>query len=209
MIAAVRIAHAGQFSIGETEAKWVPFTSNQVVVARRPGFDWDARIRMAPGINAFVHDAYVAGEGILQATLFGLATLADLRGTPEAAHGELMRFFAESVWYPTVLLPSQGVRWEAVNDTSARATLRDGDTSVTLLFRFNEDGLVAAVRAEARGRTVNGAVVPTPWEGRMGRYELHDGMRIPIEAEVAWQTPQGPLPYWRGRITKIAYEFAR
>jgi hypothetical protein len=209
MIASIRIAHAGQFSLGETEPKWVPFTSSQMVVTRRPGFDWDARMRMAPGINVFVHDAYVAGEGILHATLLGLVTLATMRGTPEAAQGELMRFFAEAVWYPTALLPSQGVRWEAVDNTLAKATIRDGDVTVTLLFRFNDDGLIGSVRAEARGRVVNGAVVPTPWEGRLWRYEVRDGLRIPLEAEVAWQLPEGPLPYWRARITEIAYEFAR
>lgn len=209
MIASVKVAHAGQFSLGETEPKWVPFKSSQAVVARRPGFDWDARMRMAPGINIFVHDAYVVGEGILHATLLGLVTLANLRGSPEAAEGELMRFVAEAVWYPTALLPSQGVRWEAVDNASAKATIRDGDVTVTLLFRFNDDGLIGSVRAEARGRVVNGVAVPTPWEGRLWRYEVRDGMRIPLEGEVTWQLPEGPLPYWRGRITEIAYEFAR
>lgn len=209
MIASIKVAHAGQFSLGETEAKWVPFTSDQAVVTRRPGFDWDARIRMAPGLHAFVHDAYVTGEGILHATLFGLVTVAHLRGTPEAAQGELMRFFAEAVWYPTALLPSQGVRWEAVDNSSAKATMKDGDTTLTMLFRFNDDGLIGSVRAEARSRAVNGATVPTPWEGRLGGYELRDGMRIPLEAEVAWQLADGALPYWRGRITEIKYEFAR
>lgn len=209
MIAAVKVAHEGQFSMGETEAKWVPFTSDQAVVTRRPGFDWDARIRMAPGINAFVHDAYVVGEGILHATLFGLVTLANLRGTPEAAQGELMRFFAEAVWYPTALLPSQGVRWEVVDDTSAKATIRDGDVTVSLLFRFNADGLIGSARAEARGRAVNGTVVPTPWEGRMWGYEWRGGMYVPMQAEVAWLLPEGPLPYWRGRISRLNYEFAQ
>lgn len=32
---------------------------------------------------------------------------------------------------------------------------------------------------------------------------------VALEAEVAWQLPEGPLPYWRGRIIEIAYEFAR
>lgn len=209
MIASIKLAHAGQFSMDEPKPKWVPFTSDQAVVTRRPGFDWDARMRMAPGIYAFVHDAYVAGEGILHATLFGLVTVANLRGTPEAAQGELMRFFAEAAWYPTALLSSQGVRWEAVDDTSAKATIRDGDVTVTLLFRFNDAGLIGSVRADARGRAVNSTVVPTPWEGRMWGYEWRDGMYVPMQAEVAWQLPEGPLPYWRGRITGIAYEFAR
>lgn len=34
-------------------------------------------------------------------------------------------------------------------------------------------------------------------------------MRVPMEAEVAWLLPEGPLPYWRGRITKLSYEFAQ
>lgn len=209
IIAAVKVAHEGQFSMGETEAKWVPFTSTQAVVTRRPGFDWDARIRMVPGMNVYVHDAYVAGEGILHATLFGLVTVANLRGTPEVAQGELMRFFAEAAWYPTALLPSQGVRWEAVDNTSARATMKDGDVAVTLLFRFNDEGLIGSMRAEARGRTVNGAVVATPWEGRMWGYEWRGGMRVPMQGEVAWLLPEGPLPYWRGRISRLDYEFAR
>ncbi len=209
IIAAVKVVHEGQFSMGETEVKWVPFTSDQAVVTRRPGFDWDARIRVVPGMNVFVHDANVAGEGILHAALLGLVTVANLRGTPEAAQGELMRFFAEAVWYPTALLPSQGVRWEAVDNTSAKATMKDGDVAVTLLFRFNDDGLIGSMRAEARGRAVNGAVVQTPWEGRMWGYEWRGGMYVPMEAEVAWLLPEGPLPYWRGRISRLDYEFAR
>lgn len=96
----------------------------------------------------------------------------------------------------------------AVDNTSAKVTLRDGEVTVTLLFRFNDAGLIDSMRAEARGRRVNGAVVPTPWEGRMWRDEMRDGLRVPLEADVAWQLPEGPLPYWRGNIIEIAYEFA-
>jgi hypothetical protein len=78
-----------------------------------------------------------------------------------------------------------------------------------LLFRFDAAGLIGSVRAQARGRVVNGTAVPTPWEGRMWRYEARDGMRVPMEAEVAWVSPEGPRPYWRGRIETIRYEFAR
>ena len=111
MVAAVQIRHAGQFNTGETQAQWRGFTSSQVTVTRRPGFDWDGRIGMGPGVRVFVHDAYVAGAGLVHAALLGLVPLADIRGTPEAAQGELLRFLAEAAWYPTALLPSQGVRW--------------------------------------------------------------------------------------------------
>lgn len=208
LVAAVQIRHAGQFNTGETQAQWRRFTSSQVTVTRRPGFDWDGRIGMGPGVRVFVHDAYVAGEGLLHAALLGLVSLADIRGTSEVAQGELLRFLAEAAWYPTALLPSQGVRWEALDDTAARATLTDGATTVALDVRFDTAGLISSVRAAARYRTVQGVLVATPWRGRFWSYAVRDGMRIPLEGEVAWELPEGVWPYWRGRITQIAYAWA-
>ena len=141
--------------------------------------------------------------------LFGLVSLANLRGTPEIAQGELVRFLAEAAWYPTALLPGHGVQWRAVDGYSARATLKDGETAVTLLFRFDENGLIESVRADARGRRVAGVVIPTPWEGRWSNYEWRDGVCIPTWGEVAWLLPEGPHPYFRGRITSLSYAFGR
>jgi hypothetical protein len=207
IIGAASIEHAGTFNMGESAARWKPFTSTQRVITRRPGFDWDARVALFPGVAVHVHDAYVAGEGLLQAKLLGLVTVMSMPGTPELARGELMRFCAEAAWYPTVLLPSQGISWEAADDSSAKATLTDGATTITLLFRFNEGGLIAAVHADERGYAVNGTIVPMPWEGRFRNYVLRNDMRVPMEGEVAWLLPQGRKPYWRGRITRLSYEF--
>jgi hypothetical protein len=56
---------------------------------------------------------------------------------------------------------------------------------------------------------VGGKIVPTCWEGRFWNYSERDGMHIPMEGEVAWLLRTGPKPYWRGRISDIAYEFTR
>jgi hypothetical protein len=209
MIAVARFTHTGTFNMGETTPNWRTFSSAQIVTTSPPGFDWDARVRMAPGVAAFVHDAYVAGEGLLHAEALGLVTVAEMRGTPDLAHGELLRYLAEAMWYPTALLPGQGVVWTPVDDGSARATLTDGATSVSLDFRFGPDGLIESSFADARPRTADGTVSPTPWRGKAWRYELRSGVRIPIEAEVEWVLPGGPYPYWRGEMTSIDYEFAR
>ena len=121
-------------------------------------------------------------------------SLANLRGTPEIAHCELMRFFAEAAWYPTALLPSQGVQWKAIDDFSANASLKDGETALTLRLHFDDKGMIASVRAEARGRTVASAVIPTPWEVQWNNYELREAMCVPAEGEVAWLLPEGRSP---------------
>jgi hypothetical protein len=207
-VAAVNMEHRGTFNPNETGEHWKPFVSTQRVVTQRPGFDWDARIAMMPGVTVRVHDAYVAGEGLLRATLFGLVPLAEIRGTPMIAQGELMRFFAEAAWYPTALLPSQGVQWKAVNDRSAMATLRDADIEVTLLFRFNEHDLIDSVHADARGAMVGKNIVMMPWECRMSNYQTHNGMTVPLTGEVAWVRPEGRKAYYRGTVTSLTYEFS-
>ncbi|HRP25445.1 DUF6544 family protein [Thauera sp.] len=206
IIRAVDVTHQGSFNTSETGERWRPFTSRQHVVTRRPGFVWDARVSMAPGLAVHVHDAYVGGEGILEPALLGLFSLARLRDRGEMARGELMRFVAEAAWYPTALLPSQGLQWERIDANSARATLVDGAIRVCLSFHFGADGLLDRVRAESRGRMVGDQCIPTPWEGRMSNYQRRDGLLIPLDGEVAWLTPAGRLPYWRGTITELSYE---
>jgi hypothetical protein len=205
---AVKLSQQGQFNMSETEAKWSKFTATQLVVTQRPGFDWDARIQMAPGVSAFVHDTYLLGEGNLNASLLGLFTVAKMHGTPESNQGELLRFFAETAWYPTALLPSQGVRWEAIDDNSARATMTDGTTTVSLVFQFNDQGAIATIRAEGRYRMDGDKLTAMPWGGRFGEYSVRNGMLIPLEGEVGWEHPEGTRLYFKGRITEINHEFA-
>lgn len=141
-------------------------------------------------------------------SILGLYPLMEMRGTGDIATGELMRYLAETPWYPTALLPGQGVAWTAIDDASARATLTDGAVSVSLTFRFGADDLITSGRAEARGRSVAGAIVPTPWEGRWSRYARRDGMLVPMAGEVAWELPEGDKPYWRGQVTSLRYDMA-
>jgi hypothetical protein len=144
-------------------------------------------------LNAFVQDTYLLEKGSLQASLLGLFTIADVCGTPENNQGELLRFLAETTWYPTDLLPSQGVRWETIDDTSARATLTDGVTTVSLVFWFNHEGAIATMRAEAR---YCDKLTAMPWFGRFWDYSVQDGMLIPLGGEVGWEYPEGTRLYF-------------
>jgi hypothetical protein len=209
IVTAARIAHAGAFNPSTSAERWKSFKSTQRVIVRRPGFVWNARMPLFPGVAVLVHDAYIAGEGYLHPAIGGVLSLANLRGAGELARGELMRFLAEAAWYPTALLPRQGVHWEAVDAHSARATLSDGAISVALTFRFDEAGLIDTVHSDARGRLDGNRVEHLPWEGRFWNYAVRDGMQVPLQGEVAWLAPEGRKPYWRGTIETISYEFAR
>ena len=209
IVAKVEFSQHGQFHLNETEDKWHKFTATQLVVTQKLGFDWDAKIQMFPFINVFVHDTYLLREGNLQASILGLFTVAKMHNTPELNQGELLRFLAEIVWYPTSLLPSQGVVWEAIDQHSSRATVTDGKTTASVVFQFDTEGLITSMRAEARCyRVVGDKLMFMPWVGNFRKYSVQNGMRIPLEGEVGWEHPGGVQLYFKGTITKINYEFA-
>lgn len=207
LVRSVELVQRGTFNVRETGELWRPFVGRQLIVTRRPGFLWTARMGALPGLSIKVHDAYAAGEGILSVAFLGALTVAEMRNRSAAAESELMRFLAESPWYPTIFLERGLLHWEEIDDRSARATLSDGELSVTLLFRFGDDDLVSSVWAPARGRSLGGKVVPTPWEGRWGSYESRGGILVPTVGEVAWLLPEGRKPYWRGELTELTYRF--
>ena len=208
IITATTVQHSGTFNMSETGESWKAFTSTQRVITNRPGFDWDARVMMFPGVAAHIHDTYAAGLGSLKVALFGLITVADLPQTADLSRGEFMRYCAEAAWYPTALLPSQGVVWQAADAQSAIATFSDAGITLPLLFTFSADGLIDTVRAQSRGRLVGDVLTFAPWQGRFWNYAERGGMRVPLEAEVAWVLPDGAKTYYRSLMTAVSYEFA-
>lgn len=208
IVTAVRLTQSGMFNLGTTADQWKPFTAIQHFTTARPGFVWNANITMFPGLPVRVVDAFIAGNGLLRPTILGLYSMGTLQGTGEIARGELLRYFAESVWYPTALLPSQGVVWQPVDDASAKATMTDGPISVTMLFRFGADDVVEAVSVEGRATKVGDTTVLMPWECRMSNYQTQGSMRVPLTGVALYITPQGGKPYFKGTIETIVYEFA-
>lgn len=206
LIRSARIEHEGTF-LARPDGAWSPFRSVQHFSTDPPGFVWDARIRMAPGVTARIRDSYFLGDGVMEGRLNGVLKVVDERHSPTIDSGALHRFLAEAAWFPTALLPRPGLRWEAIDDNAARVTLEDRTTTVSLDVHFSPAGELMRVEGE-RLRDVAGVGVPTLWVGTMRDYREIDGMMIPASGDVTWILPEGPYTYWRGTARKITYTFA-
>jgi hypothetical protein len=123
LVRRARLSQHGEFLVRPTHDGWRPFRATQHVATEPAGFVWDARVRMAPGLNIRVRDAFVDGTGSMLASVLGLFPLVSVAATPEIAAGALHRYLAEAVWFPTALLPTHGVAWTPLDESSARATL--------------------------------------------------------------------------------------
>lgn len=205
LIRSARLEQEGEFR-GGLDAPWSPFTAVQHFSAYPRAFVWDASIRMAPLLTVRVRDSYIGGTGGMQARMAGVIPIMNQSDRPGLNAGALLRYLAESAWFPTALLPAQGIVWEAIDGNTARATLTDSETTISLDFHFGLKGEIVRVYTPARFREVNGEDVPTPWEGAFGDYERVEGVMVPKQGEVAWILPEGRLTYWRGRIRGVHFE---
>jgi hypothetical protein len=203
IICSARIVQEGEFC--RAEHSWSPFEAKQYFSAQPPGFVWDATVRMSSVVRVQVRDAYVAGEGSMHAKILSLVPLVDASDNAELNAGALQRYLAEAVWFPTALLPSEVMKWNAIDASRALATLSDSGTTVSLEFHFSDAGEITDVFTPGRYREVNGKYELTPWRGHFRNYQERDGMRIPLEADVEWQLPEGAFPYWKGRIIEVQY----
>lgn len=208
LIRRARVEHAGTFQ--SRPGQWSPFTSVEHASVRPPGFVWDARIRLAPALRmpqVRVRDGYARGEGAMRGAVAGLVPVVDQRGTRELAEASLQRWLAEAPWFPTALLPGAagaGVAWAALDDRSARATVTDHGVTATVDFHFGADGEIVRTTAD-RYRDDRGTPVRTPWVGHFRDWRRVHGMLVPMEGDVGWVMPDGPQPYWRGRVTRAEY----
>ena len=200
-----RFRQVGEFAMHADS--WSPFTAVEYFSVDPPGFLWDARIRMAPMISFYVHDGYVAGEGAMHGALSALVPVLDERGTPIMASGELLRYLAEAVFLPTALLPRGGISWEPLGKNTARVILTDGETTVSCEVEFGERSEIVRI-STMRHRDAGGTFGLTRWVGHFADYRRVEGMMIPMSGEVEWVLPNGPFPYWRGRIVDAQYDFA-
>lgn len=204
-IRVARVRQVGEFLLSPPDG-WEPFTATQLFTTEPPAMVWDAAIRMAPFVSVRVRDRYADGAGSMHGAVLGLVTVLREGGTVQMAQASLLRYLAESPWFPTRLRPSESLRWTPVDDSTAVATLRDGSLVASLEFRFS-GGEIREVYAERRYRGAAEDPSWAPWIGRFHDYEEFDGFRVPTTGVVAWVIDGEERPYWRGRVESVRYEY--
>ena len=202
-VRSVRLRQHGELRLGGPDASWRSLEATQHVTTSPPGFVWDATIDVLPMLPARVIDRYSHGDGTLDARLCSAISVADAGPSPDMNAGELVRYLAEAVWYPTALLPANGVEWDGIDERSAMATLDHEGASASVVFHFDENDEISSVTTE-RYRQEDDSYAP--WTGYFREYERRNGMRVPTAASVEWNLPDGDLQYWRATIDEIDVE---
>lgn len=106
------------------------------------------------------------------------------------------------MWFPTALLPTDKVQWQAIDDQHAQVTLHDHHTDLSLAVTFAPDGLIAQVEGL---RYRQPGEPPVRWGGKVLAYDTFDEIHVPSEIEVYWHSDRGYELYFRSKITDVEY----
>lgn len=136
------VTMTGQFSLGTKDnPDYLDMSATQTLAAPH-GFVW--KLRAGSGLMR------ISGSDSGTWTRFwvmGLAPVARTGGSTDHARSAFGRYTAEALfWTPAALLPSTGISWEGVNETTARVTIRKDDLAQTVEISVDADGRLVAIR---------------------------------------------------------------
>lgn len=175
-----QISMAGRFGLGSRVApNYLSMTAEQVL-ALPSGFIW--AMHAAKG---WLHMSGSDSESWTRFWLMGLISVARLGGTPDHARSAFGRYAAEAVfWTPAALLPGPGVRWEAVDENTARVVVTHDGMVQPVDVTVAADGaptLVTLLRwSDANPDKVHRL---QPFGGHLSEYRDFGGFRLPTHVE--------------------------
>jgi len=135
------------------------------------------------------YDSYLKGEGVLK--LEGVLNVSE---TGEKTNqSQNLALWAEAVLMPSVLITDSRIRWEEVDDVTARLAVPFGEQEESLLVRFDpHTGLMTQMSAE---RYRDQEEEKTPWRIECLDWETFHSLKIPRLA-VMWEDESGPWSFW-------------
>ena len=202
----VRLKQAGLHKAQEA-GDWNYLEAEQYFCAEDPAFVWVARMKVAPIIWIGTMDRYSKGKGNMIIKFLSAVTVLNSTGK-EINISAMVRFFAEALWFPTALLPSQYVRWEEIDATRARITFDVHDLTATGVVYFNDRGQIEKFVTYDRYRESGGRYYKEQWTVNYKDYKEYGGMRIPTKVEAEWNLENWDFKYISLNVKDVEYDVA-
>lgn len=144
------------------------------------------------------------GKGNMLIKLLKLFTVADAKGV-EMDKSALVTVLSETFIIPTYALQDY-IKWEAVDDNNAKATLTYNDIKVSGTFNFNDIGEMISFYTEDRYYAEkDGTYKKIPWSIVVDDYIEKNGVKFPSEIKAIWHSEGGDFEYIKGKISNIEY----
>lgn len=197
------LSMTGQISNGTKEApNYMQMTATQTLAAPH-GFLW----KMSARNGAMRMAGSDSGEWT-RFWLLGLAPIVRAGGTEDHRRSAYGRYAAEAVfWTPAALLPGPGIKWEGVDDNTARVTISHGDLVQEVTVEVDAEGRPLRAYFD-RWTNANPDQVfrVQPFGGDLSDLKTFAGFTVPthVEAGNLYGT-DGYFPFFIAQVKNVTF----
>lgn len=187
------------------DAGWMPIVAEQINTMAPPVrlFYFDARML---GIPAPGYHRFADGHATMVVKALGLVTVARDSGAA-MTRSETVTFLNDLCLMAPAALLSPAIRWDAVDDHQARATLTLGAHTVAGTLVFGADGRLVDFWSDDRGRALPDGTVVTGqrWSTPISSHRAFGPFTLMAGGAATWHTPSGPFAYIELDIDDVTY----
>jgi hypothetical protein len=203
IVSAVELEMAGELGLGSLDdPKYSPMTAQQVL-APPHGLVWRVQIGAISG-----SDGSTPTFSWTRFWLFGLIPIVRAGNNEDHRRSAFGRVVAESAfWAPATLLPSDNVRWEAIDEKSARAIVSINDLEQNVDVTVAQDGQpTQVIISRWSNENPNREYRLQPFGGYLNDFRRFGGYMLPTSVEGGnhFGTDEY-FPFFKAKISEIRF----
>jgi hypothetical protein len=198
-VTTVRLRQRGALRT-KPDGAWMPIRAEQYFSVDPPAFVWRVDATMMRVVPIAGRDKYTSSHGQMLIKAGSLVNVVDASDV-KIDQGALLRYLAEIMWFPSAALAA-GISWEPIDASRAKATLRDGGSTVSGVFTVDERGRVVRFDA-ARYQGSGPDAKLTPWFATCSAWRTFEGVAVPSQGDVGWDLAGDPFIYFRWEVVDL------
>ena len=174
---------------------WMEFTAEQHNFPREPSRFFFMKATRS-GLPVDVYHAFADQSATMRVRLLSLFPMVDAHG-PEMTRAETVTLFNDLALLAPAELVDASIRWEPIDEQSARGFYTVGANTISAVLHFNEaDQLVDFVSDDRLAASASGTqFVRQRWSTPVLAHGTYDSVRVLTRGEGRWHPSEGDYAY--------------
>lgn len=185
------------------EDPWMEFTAEQHNFLGEPSrfFLMDAR---RGGLPVDVLHAFRGDSAGMRVRVLSLFQIVDAGG-PDLTRAETVTIFNDLCLFAPSALVDPSIRWEAMDERSARGHYTVGEHAISAVLHFGDGGELVDFVSDDRmfAHSDGKSFTPVRWSTPVSDYRDYGGRRRFSRGEGRWHPPEGPYTYLELELVEL------
>ncbi len=202
-IANVYLKQEVKMKLKPEQKEWIQASAEQYFTINPPAFNWSVDLHMNPFFSIQGRDKFEDGKGEMLMKILSIITVVDVQDNNKINEAALQRYLAEIVWFPSAAL-STFIKWEYIDEQSARATLKYKETIGSGVFYFDKNGSFTKF-STMRYKDTDDDAQKYEWIAEVLENKVINGIIVPTKLNVTWKLEDINWNWLELEITELKY----